>query len=284
MSGAPNFSSNWPARRSTMACRSASVVSVTIASVDQPRLSMPKKPERSATRCFWPSVSGSWFQNTNAPETAHSPGSAARSKTSVSDGSSLMVRGNLNMSASSEFRTARLRIIPSRLGERIHKTGPLGRSAAGWRGDQEVAAEVDPSALAGLSAGKPCQIIPRARLKPALVPQVEGGHEMAGEAADDRVGVDHLKTFAQQGNAGGGLHLLDMGHIRGAQHEAEHQPCRNLVLGAIRRPAEPRAAKQAAVEQNRIRPVETHFPLGRAMGGNRVCRRIHPGEKRPARR
>src|SRR5258705_5483808 len=166
-----------------MACLSASVASATIASVDQPRLSMPRMPERSATRCFWPSVAVSWFQNTNAPETAHSPGSAARSKTNVSDGSSLMVRGNLNMSASSEFRTARLRIIPSRLDERIHQTSPLRRPAACWRGDHEVAAEVDPSALAGLSAGKPCQIIPRDRLKPVLVPQVEGGPEMAGGAA-----------------------------------------------------------------------------------------------------
>jgi len=59
---------------------------VTTASVDQPRLSMPRKPERSATRCFWPSLAKSWFQNTNAPETAHSPGAAARSKTKVSTG------------------------------------------------------------------------------------------------------------------------------------------------------------------------------------------------------
>src|SRR6185369_6024142 len=218
------------ARRSIMASLSASVASVTIASVDQPRLSMPRKPERSATRCFWPRSSGSWFQNTNAPDTAHSPGSAARSKTNVSDGSSLMVRGNLNMSASSEFRTARLRIIPSRLVERIHKTGPLGRPGAGWLCDQEVAAKVDSSTLAGLAALKPRKIIACDRLKPALAPQVEGGHEMAGEAADDRVGVEHPKTFVQQRNAGGGLHHFDMGHVRSAQHDAEHQPRRNLVL------------------------------------------------------
>src|SRR5712671_309570 len=186
-----------------MACLSASVASVTIASVDQPRLSMPRMPERSATRCFWPSVAVSWFQNTNAPETAHSPGSAARSKTNVSDGSSLMVRGNLNMSASSEFRTARLRIIPSRLGERIHQTRPLGRPAPRWQGEQEVAAEVDPSTLVGLAANKPRQIIPCDRLKPALAPQVEGGHQMTGEAADDRVSVEHPKTFVQQRDAGG---------------------------------------------------------------------------------
>ena len=92
---------------------------------------MPRKPERSATRCFWSSVAGSRFQNTNAPETAHSPGSAARSNTNVSDGSSLMVRGSFSMSASSEFRTARLRIIPGRPRQRIHKTAALRRRVAG---------------------------------------------------------------------------------------------------------------------------------------------------------
>jgi hypothetical protein len=53
-----------------------------------------------------------------------------------------------------------LRIIPSRLGERIHKTGSLGWPAAGWRAHQEVAVEVDASALARFSPGKPLQIIP----------------------------------------------------------------------------------------------------------------------------
>src|SRR4030081_3323464 len=178
-----------------MACLSASVASVTIASVDQPRLSMPRKPERKATRCFWPSVAGSRFQNMKAPETAHSPGSAARSNTNVSDGSSLMVRGNFNMSASSEFRTARLRIIPSRLGKRIHQAAPLGRPAAGRLDRQPIAMGVDGAPLAGLADRKPFQIIPRDRLETALVPAVERGHQMTGEAFDDGVGVDHLKAF-----------------------------------------------------------------------------------------
>ena len=56
MSGAPNFSINWLASRSIIVSRSASVASVTMASVDHPKLSIPRKPERSATRCFWPSV------------------------------------------------------------------------------------------------------------------------------------------------------------------------------------------------------------------------------------
>src|SRR5439155_4265001 len=185
-----------------MACLSASVASVTIASVDQPRLSIPRKPERSATRCFWPRLAGPWFQNTNAPETAHSPGSAARSKTNVSDGSSLMVRGNFNMSASSEFRTACLRIIPSSPSERIHKTGPLRRSLARRQADQKIAVDVDAPAFTGLALRKPLQIVPRDRLEAARFPAVERGHQMAAEAFDDRIRVDHLKTFAEERHAG----------------------------------------------------------------------------------
>ena len=108
-----------------------------------------------------------------------------------------------------------------------------------------------------LRCGKPLQIVARDRLKTALVPAVERGHEMAGKAFDDRVGIDHLKTFAQQRNAGCGLHLLDMRHVGGAQDDAEYQPGRHLVFGAILGPAEPRAAQQPAVEPDRVGPVET---------------------------
>src|SRR6266404_2704883 len=220
-----------------MASLSASVDSVTMARVDHPRLSIPRKPERSATRCFWPSVAGSRFQNTNAPETAHSPGSAARSKTNVSDGSSLMVRGNFSMSASSEFRTARLRIIPSRAPKRILKTAPLRRSAAREHADQKIAVDVDAAALAGLTCGKPFQIVPRDRLEAALFPAVEGGHQVAGEALDNRIGIDHLETFAQQGHARGRLHLRNMRHGGGAQDHAENEPFGYVVFGAFGRPA-----------------------------------------------
>src|SRR5439155_5393461 len=175
--------------------------------VDHPRLSIPRNPERSATRCFWPSVAGSRFQNTNAPETAHSPGSAARSKTKVSDGSSLMVRGNFSMSASSEFRTTRLWIIPSGASQRIHETAPLRRSTASRQANQKIAVDIDAPSLAGLAFGQPLQIVPRDRLEATLLPAIERGHEVAGEAFDDRVGIDQFETFAQQGHARGRLHL-----------------------------------------------------------------------------
>src|SRR5674476_552873 len=50
---------------------------------------------RKATRCFWSrSARLLHSRNMKVPETAHSPGFAARSNTNVSDGSSLMVRGS----------------------------------------------------------------------------------------------------------------------------------------------------------------------------------------------
>src|SRR6185312_4103124 len=62
------------------------------ASVDQPSELTPRNPLRKAARDFPSSFSASTFQKEKAPETAHSPGSAARSNTKVSDGSSRMVR------------------------------------------------------------------------------------------------------------------------------------------------------------------------------------------------
>src|SRR5664279_2989236 len=170
---------------------------------------------------------------------ARRPGSAARSNTKVSDGSSLMVRGNFSISASSEFWATRLRIVPTCPGKRIYQRRPVRRSAAGRRTDQEVAVAVDAAPLTRLTLGKPFQIVARDGLKTALLPAVERGHEMAGETFDDGVGVDHLETFAQQRNTRSGLHLLDMGHVGGAQDDAEHQPRRVLVLGAAGRPAQP---------------------------------------------
>ncbi|GMA76722.1 hypothetical protein GCM10025880_31390 [Methylorubrum aminovorans] len=57
--------------------------------------SMPIKPERNAARSLPARVARSVSKNRNEPVTAHSPGSAARAKTKVSEGSSRRVRGSL---------------------------------------------------------------------------------------------------------------------------------------------------------------------------------------------
>jgi hypothetical protein len=50
-----------------------------------------------------------------------------------------------------------------------------------------------------------------------------------------------------------------------------------------RRPGEPSAADQPAVEADRVGPVERHRLLGRAVRGERVGERVHPGEEDPPR-
>ena len=93
-SGAPKCSTRRAAKVSIAAPRVSSSASTTCTSVDQPRLEIPKKPLRNAVRALPSSVAGSASRNANAPGTAHSPGSAARSNTKVSDGSSRMVRNS----------------------------------------------------------------------------------------------------------------------------------------------------------------------------------------------
>src|SRR5690242_15248196 len=105
-----------------------------------------------------------------APETAHSPGSAARANTKVSDGSRRMVRGSFNMPASSKLRAARLRIVPGHPRERFDRAGPVRRTFARRRSHQEIAVAVDAAAFARLTCGQPVQIIASNRLKSRFVP------------------------------------------------------------------------------------------------------------------
>ncbi len=79
-------------KESTTASRSPSLASTICTNVDHPSVDIPRKPLRNAARALPSRRPGSRFQNTNAPETAHSPGSAAFSNTNVSDASSRMVR------------------------------------------------------------------------------------------------------------------------------------------------------------------------------------------------
>ena len=195
-----------------------------------------------------------------------------------------MVRGSFSISltrASDRAPADRTRrLVPALRRDSVRSGGALPTAAP----HQEIAIAVDAPAFAGLARGKPIQIVARDRLKPLLLPAVERGHEMAGKAFDDRVGIDHLKTFAEQRHAGCSLHLLDMRHVGGAQDDAEHQPVRNLVFRAIPGPAEPRAAQQSLVEQDGVGPDELYLALRRAMRGNGVGKRVHAGKERPPRR
>jgi len=137
--GCTEFLSNWPARRSTMACLSASVASVTVAkrgpsqTVDTQKARAQRdalfRAERG--RILVPEYKGAG----NSPFAGYGRPLEHKCVRRVEPDR----RGNFSMPASSGFRTARARIIPNYPGERIHKTGAVGRPAAGWRAHQEVA-------------------------------------------------------------------------------------------------------------------------------------------------
>src|SRR6516164_1000981 len=89
--GAPKWRTSCSAKSSTRLVRAVSVVWTIRTKVDQPSELTPRKPLRNAARALPSSVAGSLSQSTKAPETAHSPGSAAASNTNVSDASKRMV-------------------------------------------------------------------------------------------------------------------------------------------------------------------------------------------------
>ena len=113
-----------------------------------------KEARAQGDRCFWPRAVGSLQSpNTKAPETARSPGSAARSNTNASDGSSLMVRGSFSIFASSNLGAAKAGIIPCRARETLEKAGPVRRAHIERCVNEKVAVAIDAAPLAGFVLG-----------------------------------------------------------------------------------------------------------------------------------
>ena len=85
---------------STAPARSSSLASTICTSVDQPSdVDAEEAGAERRARLALQARRDRRSQNTNAPDTAHSPGSAARSNTNVSDGSSRMVRSSFTRAA-----------------------------------------------------------------------------------------------------------------------------------------------------------------------------------------
>src|SRR5690349_12040853 len=101
--------------------RSWSLASTICTRVDQPSEATPRKPDRNAARALPCNADGSSLAYTKVPVTAHSPGSATRSNTNVSDGSSRMVR----MSFMTLLGSPRLWIEPTGPGQGGDQRPPL---------------------------------------------------------------------------------------------------------------------------------------------------------------
>ena len=81
-------------------------------------------------------------------------------------------------------------------------------------------------------------------------------HQMAREALDQRAGAEIVEAFLLERGRQRMQARLALAHRHGADHGAEHQPVRRLVLARALRPGEPPAADQPAVDADRVRPVE----------------------------
>jgi hypothetical protein len=69
--------------------------------------------------------------------------------------------------------------------------------------------------------------------------------------------------------------------LRGDQHGGEHQPLRNLIVGAIVRPAETPSPKPSAVECDHVRICQGDRPLRRCAGRDRIGQGSHADKHRP---
>src|SRR5216684_1372028 len=85
MSGAPKRDRRCCAKASTTSSYSTNPISATLTSVDQPKLAVLRNPCTKAWRSLLTKRSGSSSAKTKAPDTAHSPGSAAFEKICSSD-------------------------------------------------------------------------------------------------------------------------------------------------------------------------------------------------------
>ena len=94
------------------------------------------------------------------------------------------------------------------------------------------------------------------QLEAVLRPGVEGRHQVAGEALDDRPASSASKPSSSSEVASGRVPGSPSPIQAAGACRREHQPVRHLVLRAGLRPAEAAAAEPAAVEKHGAGPVE----------------------------
>ena len=105
---------------------------------------------------------------------------------------------------------------------------------------------------------------------------------MAREAADQLRGAGLVEAFFLDRRGQRPQTRLALGHRHGADHAAEHEPVRRLVLRSVR-PGELRAADEAVIDGDRIRPDAGDRLLRRRARDQRVGQRRHAGVERAPR-
>ena len=261
-----------PAYRSRRA-RSSSLASTICTSVDQPSEATPRNPERNAARALPSSVDGSSSANMKVPVTAHSPGSAARSNTNVSDGSSRMVRNSF-MTLSGP---ARLGIEPARLGQRRDQRAPLDIGPCSIRRTSRSPLS-SMSRRAAFSGASRARYVLAISLEAALLPGVDLHHEMAREASDQFRGASFVEAFVLDRRRQRPQPGLAFGHRHGADHAAEHQPVRRLRPPA--RPTRRTARRRPGPHRRRSHPARRRRSASRAAHAPSARRSAPPSRHR----
>ena len=233
------------------AARSSSLASTICTSVDQPSDATPRKPARNAARA----LPSSWRDR--RPRTRRRPTPPIRrarrrcSNTNVSDGSSRMVR--------SSFTRAALRVCgiePATASASAGTSVPALDLGLAHAPHQQIAVVVDVAAHALLGRRAAPDSSSRPSPKPCSCQASIAHHEMAREALDQPAGAEIVEAF-----------LLERGR-RAAAGPARLRPSRRC--GSCRRtpatpaarprgavgPGQPPAADQAAIDVDRVRPVE----------------------------
>ena len=136
-------------------------------------------------------LSASAFQNTKAPDTAHSPGSAARSNTNVSDGSSRMVRSSFMCAVRRVFGSSHDGAASAGMScLRSASTLPTRRTSRSPFSSM--------SRRTPLLARQALQILLRDRAEAVFLPGVDVHHQVAREAFDQLGRRDVGEAFLLQ--------------------------------------------------------------------------------------
>src|SRR5712691_625247 len=106
---------------------------------------------------------------------------------------------------------------------------------------------------------------------------------MARKALNQPSRADVVETFLVKRSGERPQAGLLLAHAHRADHRAEHEPVRRLVLGSSRRPTEPHAAVEAVVDAHRIRPDEIERLFRWRMDDERVGERHASGIEGAAR-
>src|SRR4029450_2876322 len=120
--------------------------------------------------------------------------------------------------------------------------------------DQQIAVLIDVTTNA-LFVRQTLKIALGHRAEAALLPGLPNVHEIAGEAFDQMCGHRIAKAFFLKSGYEWTQSRLQTGHRHRADHPAEHQPWRWMILRSAARPCQSAAANQTLIDQKRIRPI-----------------------------